>query len=79
MSAAPDAPENLPPLRRPPALGGKGKDPVREIDGDDLGPELQFRQDSRTHALIEPARPVTLAEYEQALMATWAKWVRHTG
>jgi hypothetical protein len=60
-------------------LGGKGKDPVWEIDTDDLGADLQFRQDSRTHGLLEPARPMALDEYEQALAATREKWVRHTG
>src|SRR5262249_47423529 len=64
MSVAPNDPANLPRLRRPPVLGGTGKDPVWEIDTDDLGPDLQFRQDSTTHGLIEPARPMTLAEYE---------------
>ena len=79
MSVAPNDAAILPTLRRTPVLGGKGKDPVWEIDTDDLGPDLQFRQDSRTHGLIEPVRPMTLDEYEQALAATRAKWVRHTG
>src|SRR5262245_48897386 len=37
MSVAPDRPENLPPLRRPPAYGGSGKDPVWAIRTDQLG------------------------------------------
>ena len=79
MSVAPDDPVNLPPFRRPPALGGRGKDPVWELDTTDLGPDLQYRQDSATHGLIEPTRPMTLTEFEQLLEATRAKWVRHTG
>jgi hypothetical protein len=79
MSVAPDDPANLPPLRRPRILGGRGKDPAWEIDTDDLGPDLQFRQDSQRHGLIEPARPMALAEYEAALAATRVRWVRHTG
>ncbi|MDB5309351.1 MAG: hypothetical protein JWO38_3553 [Gemmataceae bacterium] len=79
MSTAPTDPMNLPPFRRPAVLGGRGKDPVWVIDTDDLDPNLQFRQDSPTHGLIEPAGPMTLEEYEQALAATAAKWVRHTG
>lgn len=79
MSAAPDAPANLPPLRRPPVLGGKGKDPVWELDATNLGPDLLVRPDGATHVLIEPARPMTLAEFEAALAATRDKWVRHTG
>jgi hypothetical protein len=78
---APDDPGNLPPLRRPPILGGSGKDPAREIDTYDLGPDLQFRPDpdNTGHGFIEPARPMALAEYEQALAVTREKWVRHTG
>jgi hypothetical protein len=79
MSVAPNAPANLIPLRRPIVLGGRGKDPAWEIDTDDLGPDLRFTQDSPTHGLIEPAHPMTLAEFEQALAATRAMWVRHTG
>ena len=79
MSVAPNDPANLPRFRRPPVLGGQGKDPVWEIDTADLGDELQFKQDSPTHGLIEPAGPMTLKEFEQALAATRAKWVRHTG
>ena len=79
MSVAPDDPAMLPPLRRPQLLGGRGKDPVWEFDTDDLGMELQYRQDGPTHGLIEPARPMTLAEFEKALAATRAKWKRHTG
>ena len=80
MSAAPDDPANLSKNRRPPQVnGGIGKDPVWEIDTNDLGPELQFNRDKPTHGLIEPANPMTLAEYEQALEAIRAKWVRHTG
>lgn len=79
MSVAPNDPINLPPFRRPVVLGGKGRDPVWVLDTADLGSDLQFRQDSATHGLIEPARPVTLNEYEAAVAATRSKWVRHTG
>ncbi|MCE9567347.1 MAG: hypothetical protein K8U57_35550 [Planctomycetes bacterium] len=79
MSVAPDDPANLPPFRRPAVLGGRGKDPVLVIDTSDLGPDLQFRQDSAKHGLIEPARPMTLTEFELALASTRAKWVRYAG
>lgn len=75
MSTAPNDPKNLPPFRRPTTLGGRSKDPVWEIDSEYLGPNLQLRQDSPTHAIIEPARPMTLAEYEAALAATRDRWV----
>lgn len=79
MSVAPDDPAGLSPFRRPPALGGTGKDPVWEIDTAALGPDLQFRQDKPTHGLIEPARPMTLAEFEAALATTRPRWVRFAG
>lgn len=78
MSVAPVDPVNLPPFRRPPLFGGKGKDPVWEIDAAELGPELQFRQDRPKHGLIEPARPMTLKEFESALAATRPRWTQHT-
>ena len=76
MSVAPDDPTNLPENRRPPALGGFGKDPVWEIEQADLGPGLSFNRDKPTHGVVEPDRPMTLAEYEQALAATRVKWRR---
>lgn len=80
MSVAPNDPANLAKNRRPPQVnGGSGPDPVWVLDTDDLGPDLNFNQDKPTHGLIEPARPMTLAEYERALEATRDKWVRHIG
>jgi hypothetical protein len=75
MSVAPDRPENLHPLRRPPTYGGSGKDPVWYIDIDWLGGgDLQFRQDSTTHGLIEPALNMSLDDLQQALGATRVYW-----
>ncbi len=79
MSVAPNDPANLPANRRPAALGGSGKDPVWEIDDAELGVELSHRQDSQMHGLVEVAREMTLAEYEQALAATRGKWRRVIG
>ncbi len=80
MSAAPHDPANLPRNRRPPqANGGTGKDPVWEIDTDDLGPNLQYVQDRPTHGVVGPSPPMTLADLEQALAATRARWVRVIG
>lgn len=78
LSTAPDDPMNLMPFRRPLVLRGSGKDPVWEIDTNDLGSELQYRQDSPTHVLIEPARPMTLQEYESALNATVSRWIKYS-
>jgi hypothetical protein len=80
MSAAPQDPANLPRNRRPPQVnGGTGKDPVWEIDTDDLGPYLRYMQDKRTHGVVGPKQPMTLTEFEQALAATRARWVRVIG
>jgi hypothetical protein len=72
MSVAPDDPMNLPPVRRPKALGGTGKDPVWYIDIDLLGADLAFIQDKPTHGLIAPSRSMTLDDFEKALAATQA-------
>jgi hypothetical protein len=77
MSTAPGNPLGLSRHRRPASLGGIGQDPVWCIDTDDLGPDLQFRQDSASHATIEPARPMTLQEFETALAATRSRWQLH--
>jgi hypothetical protein len=74
MSVAPDRPDNLHPLRRPRFLGGTGKDPVWWIDIILLGDDLQFRTDSTTHGLIEPARAMSLNEFQNALEATKTYW-----
>jgi hypothetical protein len=74
MSVSPDRAANLPPLRRPPAYGGSGKDPVWCLDLDHLGGDLQFRQDSPAHGLIEPARARSLDELQEALAKTAPWW-----
>lgn len=74
MSVAPDRPENLHPLRRPPQYGGSGKDPVWALDLSDLDGSLQFRQDATTHGLIEPSAPMSLTEYQQRLADTQTLW-----
>jgi hypothetical protein len=67
---APDRVANLHRLRRPPGYGGKGKDPVWWISVDDLGTNLQFRQDSSGHGLIEPAMTMSLNDFERELERT---------
>ena len=74
MSVAPDRPENLHPLRRPRAYGGSGKDPVWYISIDLLGGDLQFREDSARHGLIEPARTMSIDDLQKALAATKPYW-----
>lgn len=80
MSVAPDQPANLPKNRRPPEVnGGTGKDPVWEIDTDEIGPNLHYHQDRPSHGVIGVKEPMSLEEFEQALAATRARWVRVIG
>jgi hypothetical protein len=79
MSVAPTDPLNLDRRRRPAALGGTGKDPVWVIDEAALGSDIQFRQDTDRHGVVEPIRPMTRAEFEQALAATRRTWTLYTG
>jgi hypothetical protein len=77
MSVAPESPQNLPAHRRPPDRGGTGKDPVWELDVADLGDDLVYREDPLMpgeHGFVEPARRMTLRDYESALLVTGGTW-----
>jgi hypothetical protein len=76
MSVSPDDPQHLPYYRRPATLGGTGKDPVWRIADVDLGQDLQYRPDPARggHGFVEPARSMTLAEYQRALAQTQRFW-----
>ena len=76
ISVSPDDPMNLPSFRRPQEFRGTGKDPVWEIDEGQLGPDLCYRPDPVRpgHGFIEPARPMTLDEYERAVLRTRDHW-----
>jgi hypothetical protein len=76
MSVAPDRPENLHPLRRPPAYGGRGKDPIWWIRADQVGGPLQYRPDSPTHGLIEPAFAMTPDELRKSIEDTNPLWTK---
>lgn len=76
MSVALDRPENLHPLRRPLRYGGSGKDPVWGLHSDQLGSDLQFRGDSATHGLIEPARAMSLDDFQRHLAHTKLLWMK---
>ena len=76
MSVAPDTPTNLPAHRRPPSHGGTGKDPVYGTNTDQLGPDLQFRQDSPTHGVVEPAREMPVEDFQKALGDTASDWTQ---
>jgi hypothetical protein len=74
MSVAPDDPLHLLKHRRPASLGGTGRDPVWYIESADLGPDLSFRPDRPGHRLVEPQRPLTLQEFQDALAGTRSCW-----
>lgn len=74
MSVAPHDPMHLLKHRRPASLGGTGHDPVWLIDSEDLDPDLQFHQDSASHGVIEPSRPITLREFQDALARSRSRW-----
>jgi hypothetical protein len=76
MSVVPDSPMNLPDHRRPPQLGGTGKDPVWGIDIGSLGGDVIFRQDKPTHGLFEPAKEMSIEEFQESLAALASKWFK---
>ena len=46
------------------------------IAEDDLGADLRKNPDNPPHCLIEPANPMTLEDYQQALAGTRDAWKR---
>lgn len=76
MSCAPDDPMLLRPHRRPRALRGTGPDAVFAISVADLGVDLTARQDSPTHALVEPCAATVLPAYVAVLHATRPRWIK---
>ena len=78
MSVSPDDPMSLPYFRRPPDLGGTSRDPVWRMAEADLGRDLLYRADPARagHGFVEPSRPMTLGEYQQALAQTQSAWRR---
>jgi hypothetical protein len=81
VSVSPFDPANLPTHRRPRSLGGRGDDPVWSIEASDLAPDLSYRpdpDDPARHGFIEPSRPMTLQEYQDALASTRQRWRKIT-
>jgi hypothetical protein len=79
MSVAPESPMNLPEHRRPAECGGTGADPVWKISKDGLGPDLQYRPDPTNptgHGFVEPVRPLSFQQYQQALHSTANSWIK---
>lgn len=66
--------EALPTFRKPVAFGGKGRDPLWQIDDSKITGELEAVQDSPTHVSILPSATMLLDKYEAALASTQNDW-----
>lgn len=73
LSVAHASPENLPYGRRPPALGGKGKHPVWELETDELPDYLDYTYESGK-GLIEPSYVMEIDDYQVAIEETRDLW-----
>lgn len=81
MSVSPPPPTNLHRLVRPPEYGGSGKDPLWELETDQLPPELTYRDDEHPerygkHGFIEAAQEMIFSDYQEALHGTRNLWKR---
>jgi len=68
--------EGLPPFRRPATFGGTGKDPLWQIDAQNIIGDLQAVQDSPTHVSLLPRVTMSFEQYETALANTQNYWER---
>jgi hypothetical protein len=66
--------ESLPAFRRPIAFGGMGRDPLWQIEGNQISGDLEAVQDSATHVSIMPRVTMLLEKYETALANTQNDW-----
>jgi hypothetical protein len=64
----------LPDFRKPPAFGGTGRDPLWQIDHDQITGDLEAIQDSAAHVSIMPKVTMLLEQYETALASTSDAW-----
>jgi hypothetical protein len=77
MSVSPWPPQNLPRHRRPPEIGGTGKDQVFVLETDELPAELEYRPDltkPETHGFIAPAYTMLFTHYQLAIHSTRELW-----
>lgn len=68
--------EMLPDFRKPPEFGGRGKDPLWQIDNRRILGDLEAVQDSPTHVSIMPRKTMLLEKYETALANTQTFWIK---
>jgi hypothetical protein len=79
MSVAAEDAQNLPPHRRPPALGGIGRESVFVAQERDVTKPLRYRPDparSEEHGFIEPKAEMMLGAFRLALCDTKPIWKR---
>ena len=76
MSVTPRDPRYLPRHRKPPALGGRGRDPVFRILCAVLPPALRYAEESLSHGVIEPAADCPFSVYQENLHGTCDQWER---
>lgn len=66
--------EMLPDFRKPIEFGGRGKDPLWQIDRSQILGDIEAVQDSPTHFSIMPRKTMLLEKYETALANTQIFW-----
>lgn len=76
LSVTPDDPRGLPLFARPPELGGRGIDPVWELDLESLPEGLAFIDDEPTHGYIAPANGMSIDSYRALIRSTRPLWRR---
>lgn len=77
MSVVPPPVTNLAPHRLPREFGGRSRDPVFELDTDELPEKLTYRPDPdnpEEHGFVEPAHRMSFEEYERAIHETRGLW-----
>jgi hypothetical protein len=76
-SVSPPPPTNLVEHRRPSEYGGTSKDPLWELETEDLPPELVYTPDPKNpegHGLIGPSETMSIDDYLAALYRTRHLW-----
>jgi hypothetical protein len=68
--------ESLPAFRRPTAFGGMGRDPLWQVEDNQISGDLEAVQDSATHVSIMPRVTMLLEKYETALANIQNDWKR---
>ena len=66
--------EALPTFRKPPEFGGTGKDPLWQLDDDQIVGDIEAVRDGDTHVSIMPRQTMLLEKYETALANTQKDW-----